>query len=279
MFNLFNKPKMKTNYPEIVTQIHKEFEDSSAELLKQAEALLDTLSPVNSDKAKRLQSLGFKNVPEVKQVIEAEQKIVSTKAVADLVKYYQHHYPFNKFITDTEVTKICSKYDLVCGDIGLFKGFVPETKLKDIENFKLRKEDQIKILLQLSCERPLHKYMLTDNDLTDHGKSYLSNSSDFVYVTGTIGDAFYSTPIFTQKCIVEFLGTPMVSARKIDQSGFSICAPIKDMDMTGMEVKNYRVVKHIPDPVVLKRVNGGFLIVTAWGNEASDEIVVNAINN
>jgi hypothetical protein len=278
MFNLLKKQTMKTNYPESVTQIHKEFEESGAELLKQAEALLDTLSPVNSDKAKRLQSLGFKNVPEVKQVVEAEQKIVSTKAVADLVKYYQRHYPFNKFITDTGVTKICSKYDLVCGDIGLFKGFVPETKLKDIESFKLRESDKGIFI---------GNHFLEDGVVVrnPHSQQYfhiIKRGTKFSYTTYAFqsndGIRFYANDIHN---VFGLLGVDIGSKTQLEDNAthFSICAPMKDMDMTGMEVKNYRVVKHIPDPVVLKRVNGGYLIVCAWGDEASDEIVVNSINN
>jgi len=33
------------------------------------------------------------------------------------------------------------------------------------------------------------------------------------------------------------------------------------------------------DPIVLCRINGGYLIITAWGDEANDELVVNAKNN
>lgn len=276
MFNLFNKPKMKANYPEIITQIHKEFEESGDELLKQAEALLDTLPHINSEKTKRLQSLGFKNVPEVKQAIETEQKIVSTKIVADLIKYYQRHYPFNKFITDNEVTKICSKYDLVCGEIGLFKGFVPETKLKDIENFKLRKEDSgilygdhflqnAKVVLNKHSAQYFH--IIKDNEEFTHERcAFQSNDGIRFYATDS-NNIFGLRGVDTPSCHIHI------------NSGFMICAPMKDMDLTGMEVKNYRVVKHIPDPVVLKRVNGGYLIVTAWGDEASDEIVVNSISN
>lgn len=43
--------------------------------------------------------------------------------------------------------------------------------------------------------------------------------------------------------------------------GFCICAPKKDIS--------------IPDAVVLQTVEDGYLIVTAWGDEAADEIVVN----
>ena len=34
-----------------------------------------------------------------------------------------------------------------------------------------------------------------------------------------------------------------------------------------------------PDPIVLQRVERGYLIITAWGDEASDPIVVNSKNN
>jgi len=47
-----------------------------------------------------------------------------------------------------------------------------------------------------------------------------------------------------------------------------------------MKVKDFKISKiEIPDPVVLKPVYYGgqkhYLIVTAWGLEASDELVVN----
>ena len=47
------------------------------------------------------------------------------------------------------------------------------------------------------------------------------------------------------------------------------------MDTTGMKLYGHLLRKHIPDPVVLQPVKGGYLIITAWGDEASDEIVVN----
>jgi hypothetical protein len=56
---------------------------------------------------------------------------------------------------------------------------------------------------------------------------------------------------------------------------FKICAPIKDMDTSGMRLINNKLV-YIPDPVVLFPVELGYIIVTAWGDEASDENVVNA---
>ena len=59
-----------------------------------------------------------------------------------------------------------------------------------------------------------------------------------------------------------------------------IAAPLKDFNMTNAEVKGFKISKiEIPDPIVLKPVifnnQKHYLIVTAWGLEASDELVVN----
>jgi hypothetical protein len=67
---------------------------------------------------------------------------------------------------------------------------------------------------------------------------------------------------------------------KVDKSGNFICAPKKDMDTKGLSkvgallsvVTQFTAPK---DPVVLRPVKGGYLILAAWGDEASDEIVVN----
>jgi hypothetical protein len=57
---------------------------------------------------------------------------------------------------------------------------------------------------------------------------------------------------------------------------FTICAPLKDFDMEGMMTSGRTIVKkEIPDPVVLCEVRDGYRIVTAWGPEAEDDIVVN----
>lgn len=62
---------------------------------------------------------------------------------------------------------------------------------------------------------------------------------------------------------------------------FSIAAPMKDFTLApGEEIKGRRIVtKAVPDPVVLCAVAEGYLIVTAWGDEASDPLIQNELNN
>lgn len=60
-------------------------------------------------------------------------------------------------------------------------------------------------------------------------------------------------------------------------SSFVICAPKSDMIETDSSFKTK--FNHVPDPVVLYPVDKGYIIVTAWGDEASDQLVINHQNN
>ena len=64
-----------------------------------------------------------------------------------------------------------------------------------------------------------------------------------------------------------------------ERLGLQICAPIADMDTSGMRLADGYKLEIIPDPVVLQPVKAGYLIVTAWGDEASDEMTVNSNHN
>lgn len=57
-----------------------------------------------------------------------------------------------------------------------------------------------------------------------------------------------------------------------------ICAPITDMRLDDdATLEGHKIVEkvHVPDPVVLCPVHRGYLIITAWGDEASDPLVYN----
>lgn len=56
-----------------------------------------------------------------------------------------------------------------------------------------------------------------------------------------------------------------------------IIAPEHKLNTQGLTKIGRTLVKD--DPIVLQPVNGGYLIVTSWGLEAADELIVNKINN
>jgi hypothetical protein len=68
----------------------------------------------------------------------------------------------------------------------------------------------------------------------------------------------------------------MIYKLHYEKAPMQICAPVKDFDMEGKVVNGYKVInKPAPDPVVLHAVKGGYLIVCAWGDEASDPMITN----
>lgn len=284
MFNLFgSKKESKQDYPAIVHEIHNEFLTAGDKILEEANAILSEAKAKSVEKGKRLAAAGFKNVPEAVEAINVERKIITTKETADLVHYYQQNYPLNKFITENQVKKICEKYGLVCGEISMYKGFVPENKLSEIERFKLKKEDKETIFIAVGNggKSELPRYFITEQDFTEEGIKYFIKNGNRGYVTGPHGEGIYSEKLFTEKCLNDFRGHLFVEFAAGERTGanFYICAPLKDMEIPrGKEVKGYKI-QDIPDPVVLQPVKGGYLIVAAWGDEASDEIVVNQINN
>jgi hypothetical protein len=64
---------------------------------------------------------------------------------------------------------------------------------------------------------------------------------------------------------------------------FEIVAPLKDFKKDSVKLIGNKLVQEVPDPIVLAPVTYEgtkyFLIVSCWGEEASDELVVNVINN
>ncbi|HTI12486.1 MAG TPA: hypothetical protein VL832_28130 [Puia sp.] len=167
--------------------------------------------------------------------VQNDAKIVESAALAEK---YAARYPGYKFITLAQVEKICAKYNLVCGQSEDYKGDIPEKNVREIESFRVDESD-----IELS--------------LFDH----------------------FTFAIDLTRCMPNFgfegLPRPQldVEPAKKPSYKFKICAPEKDFDMAQSKKQGFFLVPK--DPIVLSQVKGGFLVVTKWGLEASDEIVVN----
>lgn len=254
------------NYPADVLAIHHEFEVAADKLVEQAIEIINAQPKVNETKIQRLAKFGFKQVKEAEEGLKVLETTKLSREQIELVNYYRQNYPFNKFITEAQVKEICHKYNLVCGDVGRYRGFVPDANLKDIEGFRLKPVDDCKYYVSgPNGDFPVHESEIKDSILR-----CLNNGSGF----NSYFVQFSSGEINVEGGEQRF----GLSARVYTGSlTFKICAPVKDMDISGLElVEGYKLQrKHIPDPVVLQPVKGGYLVVTAWGDEASDPIIVN----
>lgn len=253
-------------YSPEIQRIHYEFMTAGDKLLKEALSVIDNTDNKLLDKGRRLTSIGFVATEEVKLSAKLLALKTEKEKLYRIVEYYHRKYPNNKFITPEQVDIICKKYNLVCGPLSSYKGFVPDEKLSQIEKFSCASDDTISCYIKVidwtypgSDKRAIVKV----EEMYPDGLIPMSED-----INGTLN-------------AINVRGNYLSISRyhKIDVPKFLICAPKKDMNLKGLSklgVFFSSLTSHtVPDPVVLKSVKDGYLVVTAWGEEASDPIVVN----
>lgn len=270
--SLFKKAeKEEPVYAEAIEKVHDEFNTAGEKLYQEALRIINSTKILNEEKTKRLIALGFKAT---KEVTEAEAVLKQKKLneeVAETINYYRTKYPLNKFITKEQVEQICEKYGLIYSEVYNYTGFVPERNLRSIEAFKVDDEDVPMVksfggLLSFSAPEEMSKDEIRQYHEREKREAEQRDAA--------LKDGTYAAVVQCQLQLSSMY-------RYFKSDALLIAAPAKDFKTTDRhEVKNFRLsLKPIPDPVVLAPVIGGYLIVTAWGDEASDPLVQNEINN
>lgn len=135
----------------IIEEIHDRFYSEVDRILEDAKISksLETDKQYLVDKCNRLKALGFKNSIDVKNGEIEIQRLEKIKTenenkliLIEAIDYFSFTYPNYKFITDESIEKICNKYKLRFDYVDNFKGEVPETNLKHIEEFKIKESDR-----------------------------------------------------------------------------------------------------------------------------------------
>ena len=214
-----------SNYPAIVHQIHKEFNSASDKALKEAQEILKSCENISMDKAERLSKLGFENTREVKELEDFKSKQKAAQKRAELIQGANIDYPLYKFITKNDVESLCTKYGLICGDLKLFKGFVPEKNLKDIENSLDVLPKFYELYSKIHYVPATRRHIVSQKE---YDKLKESGKDNLYYIS-------------------------------VKAPEFCICAPPKDMEQVRHKLKGVFLVKD--DPIVLFEVIGGYLII------------------
>lgn len=158
-------------------------------------------------------------------------------------KFWQRKYPLYRFIDSATLDRICEKYGLIIGAVGNYTGFVPDKNLREIENFKVADEDISKeVIIRETDWDTLHK------------------------MHSQVGVIPQKTSIIQE------------------QMGLEIAAPAIHMQNSESDTSSRNPSVVLDDPIVLQPVykddmHEGYLIVTAWGDEASDPEVINPASN
>ena len=247
-----------------IEEIHDAFDTASERALTEAKAIIDGPSHSDQEKIDLMKRIGMPNNPLVKNLAERDAKKQAAKNRADIVMRYQMMYPHLKIIFLDQVTAICEKYGLVCGDISKYIGDVPMKNLKEISEFKLFPED---IRYQRSIySKYMHNVVTSpiEYSSTNHYNSQRSTTCAQLVVCDLPAEIKEDAVHIDDN--IRFLGAT--------RSPFAICAPAKDMDTTRTVTKGV-FITDIPDPIVLYPQKDCFIIVSKWGLEASDPLVVN----
>lgn len=230
----------------IIEEIHNEFNTASDKALAAAKKILDKPMPSSKNKADRLAKLGFVNTKEVAEINKTADEKARFRKLADTIMYYATNYPQYKYITKEDVETICKKYNLVRGHISRYIGFVPEKNMSEMESFTINEKDKATrtAMFHTRDNKKTTQFSFEEEQSVRRGN--------------------YITYDYTYDTVAE---------------DFEICAPQKEMKVSGNEYvdsKTRKIMQHIPDPIILQPVSrGGFLIVTAWGEEASDPLIAN----
>lgn len=261
---------------QIVAEIHAEFDTAQDRLLNEAESMLTELN-INTEskmvnKAEKLKQLGFVNSFPVKWV--KENSLVKTKEQAELIRYYKQTYPFQKFITEQELERICEKYGLVFAPTQNYIKDVPEKNIDEILSApKLKEHDLVKnrklLKIKQFCigldrkDRNKLSGVLDLSDITDH---------DFDRILKGGGDE-----VLKNKYNISGSGYVFMSAELVEEhrNELFIAAPKSHFDLTGVK-KTGKFSFHkissreVNDPIVFRYCRGGVQILSKWGLEAND---------
>lgn len=268
LFTKTNPVAEATKENDIIAEIHKSFYEEVDNLLAEAKILKSTETQKQDliDKSNRLKALGFTNTKEVKEAEKEIQRIDELKMeneakerLVRAINYFSFHYPQYKFITEESVKKICKKYNLVYGKVDNYIGEIPLENLNHIEKFSI-KEDDI-------C------YVVNENTYFGWG---IPDNNKINYIS--------SNGALKKYRVIPYHDNTGYITTNVYKSKLEIVAPLTYFNLDNKETKDFQLVKKIhKDPIVLHPVffegQKHYLIVTAWGKESSDELVINEKNN
>ncbi len=268
----------KPSTKEVIEQIHKEFNTAGDLLLAQANEILnDHTNAEILNKGLKLQHLGFVSAQTTKESAELQVVREKNAGVAKAVREFKMLYPNNKFISAEDVQRICKKYNLFQGPVEAFKAHVPDKNMEEIAQFSSKNN-----IFGYKFKSVQFRY---ESDRRDHGKEVAKFLQHYIFSNQSEYDAR------------EVIGQNTSCSTTVPRDAYgvsklTICAPEKDFTTKGLnrnwltrtiESATKITVSVAPDPVVLYPVAyqgvSGYIIVTAWGDEANDPLIFNEQKN
>jgi hypothetical protein len=209
-----------------------------------------------------LKSLGFINNPDVLEVEKLEKennyRLQTIKANDLTLEGYNHFrikYPLHKIIFKETLEKVCQKYGLGYAAVRQFTGTIPQKNIDDMMRVKIDSHDRAVLRYNSYSE---NKPSELEIERSEKRLEFSYSQDYYKRISGSKDD--------------KVVWSPLVIAAPPDQ--FLDCV---GKDPNGK--MKFNPMKN-EDPIVMQPLSYGdsdiyFLILTAWGPEASDPDIVN----
>ena len=252
----------------LIKQVHSEFENFHDYALSEIERMTEQrklLRPVKRSEFEK--EIGFVDyVP--KEIAEFDSDICHFNGALELSLYYQKEYPFYKFITQDRVDDLCNKYGLSVVEPRHFIGEIPAKNLEEMQRFSGILKDDDKVFLKPVKANAFH-FLANELELFSAELNQVTAMiSDFLQFKGLDAHSANAQAIFYLRGRVSREKSINIRGEQVEV-GFKVCATPDLIDQDAIEAEA-KLNSLKDDPIVLKPVRGGFLVITAWGPEASE---------
>lgn len=250
--------------PSVITAevIQRELVDRSDELITEARALLEQVT-APTERMTRLVRLGFTSAPEVEEQREIDAKFSEHKAIAALYDKYALKYPSLKFIDEATMEAVCKKYGLLLGNLSHYIGKVPDWVLDRIE--------------QCGVNVFMYEFVGYKSAAT---KMWIRNNRQPFHPEAVNTNGMFNTRDEAQKAVDATKEGEYAGGFVVEHNLMCIAAPKAEMRLQSNErVDGHRIVRTHEDPIISIRVEGGYCVIAAWGEEGSDPQVFSVANN
>lgn len=262
--------------------VHLELERENSLLLKE-----HNLSDF-TEKSDFLKAINFNNSKATKlysAIIESEEYRKD---------FNKRHHGMYKFILPEQLERVCEKYNLFVRDVNDFCGDIPEKNIKDMMNFKFSAEDIFSItdneypVLRLLNSQPdknrkitIQEKRMIENDILDNAGIQNGNFFRLESFKDIMEKVFksYANKYFNGNIDRRAMGAILSQSRLVIAAIPSLFRPSafeSDNTRLGNDREELEATGQVDlDPIVMLKNNHGYIIITAWGDEANDELVVN----
>jgi hypothetical protein len=227
------------------------------------------------DRATYLRKIGFTNQEEVKLPAMDFSTILNKDGMVGLVLDAAKALPRYVFLSADQVTYLCKKYGLVKHNAISYTGYIPDKNIREIYDFTRISPYPITAIKVKSIswydEYLTKEYHPKALELIDSKLGIFNRSNiydvqqdilDYVDPTGALKGRYASVRVRAYEEVTRL----------------EICAPAKDFDPSQVG-KPDRDAAYPHDPIVLLPHQQGYFVVSAWGLEAGDPLVVNPLSN